>query len=98
MDRSFFGKQLVGRLCSSLSDHLSHSLYSILVQMHELMDEIFFYKKLKIKNLKNDFQSIVKNWSGIWSSPGTGTCFKEKAETKILAEWQPQAAEEIIYT
>lgn len=50
-----------------------------------MMDKIFLYKKWKIKNLTNDFQSIVKTWSGVWGSPRPGKSSKKEAETKILA-------------
>ena len=65
--------------------------------MHELMDEIFLYKKWKIKNLTNDCQNIVKSWSAVWDGPRAGESFREDVDTKILEAWEHQAAEERIY-
>lgn len=45
MYKSLSGKPLALHLCSSLSDLYFHSRYPRLVQIHELKDEIFLYKK-----------------------------------------------------
>ena len=94
----FSERHLVLHLSFPLPDHHhSHSLHPKFIPNTRVDRwDLFHHKKWKIKNITGDSQNIVKSWSSTWDGPVAGKLFTGKADTKILAAWEHQAAEERI--